>query len=63
MERSLTALTSCAATGDGNLLELAMQVRGIWCALFHVIYSPCASQASRDRCTVGEISTALEEVG
>ena len=27
-ERALAALKSCAETGDGNLLELAMQVRG-----------------------------------
>lgn len=43
VQRALSALKSCAETGDGNLLELAMQ-------------------ASRDRCTVGEISTAMEEV-
>ena len=29
VERALSALKSCAETGDGNLLELAMQVREI----------------------------------
>lgn len=29
MDRDLAALKSCAETGDGSLLELAMQVRKI----------------------------------
>jgi methylmalonyl-CoA mutase len=40
---ALQALTECAATGRGNLLELAVE-------------------AARARATVGEISSALEEV-
>ena len=40
---ALNALTECAETGEGNLLELSMQ-------------------ASRARCTVGEISDAMEKV-
>ncbi|KAF9159762.1 hypothetical protein DFQ27_006035 [Actinomortierella ambigua] len=39
----LAALTECAKTGEGNLLELAVE-------------------ASKARCTVGEISEALETV-
>lgn len=41
-ENALRALTECAKTGTGNLLELAII-------------------ASRARCTVGEISDALEK--
>jgi methylmalonyl-CoA mutase len=41
--RSLDALTRCAETGEGNLLDLAVQ-------------------AARARATVGEITTALEQV-
>ena len=40
----LEALTACADTKEGNLLELAIA-------------------ASRARCTLGEISDALEKVG
>ena len=40
---ALGALTQCAESGRGNLLELSIQ-------------------ASRARCTVGEISDALEKV-
>ena len=40
---ALDALTQCAESGRGNLLELSIQ-------------------ASRARCTVGEISDALEKV-
>ena len=43
LQASLLALRDCAATGDGNLLELAVH-------------------AARARATVGEISSALEEV-
>ena len=32
VERSLAALKSCAETGDGNMLELAMQVR-VMCSI------------------------------
>ena len=41
--RGLDALTRCAETGEGNLLDLAVQ-------------------AARARATVGEITTALEQV-
>ncbi len=43
VESALTALTNCADSGEGNLLELAVD-------------------AARKRCTVGEISEALEKV-
>lgn len=42
-ERCLAALTECAASGDGNILALAVD-------------------ASRARCTVGEITDALKKV-
>ncbi|MCB2100736.1 MAG: methylmalonyl-CoA mutase [Rhodobacterales bacterium] len=42
-EQALHALTTCADTGGGNLLDLAVQ-------------------AARRKCTVGEISSALEKV-
>ncbi|XP_023068747.1 methylmalonyl-CoA mutase, mitochondrial [Piliocolobus tephrosceles] len=42
-ERCLAALTECAASGDGNILALAVE-------------------ASRARCTVGEITDALKKV-
>ncbi|RKP11024.1 methylmalonyl-coenzyme A mutase-like protein [Thamnocephalis sphaerospora] len=42
-ESALSKLTECARTGEGNLLDLAIQ-------------------AARTRCTVGEISEALEKV-
>ena len=41
--QSLSALEKCAATGEGNLLE-------------------CAIEAARNRATLGEISSALENV-
>ena len=43
VESTLTALTQAAGSGDGNLLDLAVQ-------------------AARAKCTVGEISDALEKV-
>jgi methylmalonyl-CoA mutase len=43
VQQALEQLTQCAATGKGNLLELAVE-------------------AARKRATLGEISTALEEV-
>jgi len=43
VEAALNALTNCADSGEGNLLELAVD-------------------AARKRCTVGEISYALEKV-
>ncbi|CAJ0862451.1 14440_t:CDS:10 [Entrophospora sp. SA101] len=42
-QKSLDALTECAKTGDGNLLELSIE-------------------AAKARCTVGEISYALEKI-
>nr|CAG8621853.1 10913_t:CDS:10 [Entrophospora candida] len=42
-QKSLEALTECAKTGDGNLLELSIE-------------------AAKARCTVGEISYALEKI-
>ncbi|MCU0245986.1 MAG: methylmalonyl-CoA mutase [Bryobacter sp.] len=42
-QAALEALTNCAATGEGNLLELSVN-------------------AARARCTLGEISDALEKV-
>ena len=42
-QSSLQKLTSCAQTGQGNLLEIAVE-------------------AARNRCTLGEISNALETV-
>ena len=42
-QQCLSALESCAKTGDGNLLCLAID-------------------ASRARCSVGEISDAMEKV-
>ena len=35
-ERALAALKNCAKTGDGNLLELAMQVRGNHCSVLYL---------------------------
>ncbi len=43
VEQKLTALTKCADTGEGNLLQLGVE-------------------AARARCSVGEISDALEKV-
>ena len=43
MDSALSALTECAETGDGNLLDLSIQ-------------------AARTRCSVGEISNAMEKV-
>jgi methylmalonyl-CoA mutase len=43
VERALAGLTTCARTGQGNLLELS-------------------TEAMRARATVGEVSSALEEV-
>jgi methylmalonyl-CoA mutase len=43
VQASLQKLTSCAQTGEGNLLEIAVE-------------------AARNRCTLGEISNALETV-
>ena len=43
VDSSLSALTECAETGKGNLLDLSIQ-------------------AVRARCTVGEISEAMEKV-
>ncbi|MBF4471095.1 methylmalonyl-CoA mutase [Flavobacterium sp. HJJ] len=43
VQASLQKLTSCAQTGQGNLLEIAIE-------------------AARNRCTLGEISDALETV-
>ncbi|TVR17445.1 MAG: methylmalonyl-CoA mutase, partial [Balneolaceae bacterium] len=43
VQRSLEAITECAKTGSGNLLELAVQ-------------------AARNRATLGEISSAMEDV-
>ena len=43
VQESLEKLTFCAKTGDGNLLEIAIE-------------------AARNRCTLGEISDALEKV-
>nr|WP_315157810.1 methylmalonyl-CoA mutase [uncultured Flavobacterium sp.] len=43
VQASLQKLTSCAQTGQGNLLEIAVE-------------------AARNRCTLGEISDALETV-
>ena len=43
VEEALGALTNCASTNEGNLLELSLK-------------------AARVRCTVGEISDALEAV-
>jgi methylmalonyl-CoA mutase len=43
VDETLTILTSCARSGKGNLLDLAVQ-------------------AARERATLGEISSALEEV-
>lgn len=43
VEKALDALTECAKTGEGNLLELAVD-------------------AAECRCSLGEISTALEKV-
>jgi methylmalonyl-CoA mutase len=43
VESSIKKLIHCAKTGEGNLLEIAIE-------------------ASRNRCTLGEISTALETI-
>ncbi len=43
MDSALSALTECARTGDGNILNLSIK-------------------AARARCTVGEISDAMEKV-
>jgi len=43
VEAALTALTNCASSHEGNLLDLSIK-------------------AARARCTVGEISDALEAV-
>lgn len=43
VQASLDALTKCAESGDGNLLDLSID-------------------AARNRCTVGEISDAMEKV-
>lgn len=63
-EAALNALTDCAAGKGGNLLELSVQVRLLYTFAVPIwsLVSLCVVQASRARCTVGEISDALEKV-
>jgi methylmalonyl-CoA mutase len=60
----LEALEKSAKTGEGNLLALSIEVR--WppfCVYSKVFFNlQLLHQAAKERCTVGEISDALEKV-
>jgi methylmalonyl-CoA mutase len=63
VQESLDKLTECARTGKGNLLELSIEAS--YCCelpMLDLLSNVSVIQAARARCTVGEISYALEKV-